>query len=90
MGPTVDPTKKGLLDKLVDLFRSLPPEKAAEQLEQMLDQDAAPAAPKLPRDQEPTTRYKGVNFDAEAKPGEPKPTDPPKPMPRPLYKGVSL
>ncbi|HEY3445215.1 MAG TPA: hypothetical protein VGK67_02580 [Myxococcales bacterium] len=52
---------KGVLDRLVDLFRSNPPDKAAEELEQQL-KETGPAKKPSQDDTLPKPRYKGVSL----------------------------
>lgn len=57
--------KQGLLDKLVDLFRSNPPEKVAEEMEKRLDKkpdDKVLEKPELDRENMPKPLYKGVSL----------------------------
>ena len=66
MGSNLNPQQQGWLDRLVNLFRSNPPEAAAAQLEQLLEEGSGDAGqqqkPKVDDLADPVTRYKGVTF----------------------------
>ncbi|HEY3445214.1 MAG TPA: hypothetical protein VGK67_02575 [Myxococcales bacterium] len=65
MASNLNPQQQGWLDRLVNLFRSKPPEQAAAELERMLDPAGGPADSEKPKADdlsEPVTRYKGVTF----------------------------